>query len=112
MKIFGQRVLVKQIMTRKKSKLVGLGGVKNPDLFDVTQKVTMISPDYTKGDIAIGDVPIFARYADLGNTKIITKQEDYMETDIIVHVDDIIGIDDEDAVGTTTLAKTSEEEES
>lgn len=110
MKIFGERVLVKQIMKKRKSLVITPGGATNPDQFDVTQEVTMLSPDYDRGQINVGDIPIFSRYANLGDTKVIKKTEDYIETDIIVHVDDIIGIDDPGTTGTATPSKDAVQE--
>lgn len=105
MKIFGERVLVRQTMTRKKSNIILPGNVKAPDQFLVKQEVTMLSPDYQRGQIAIGDVPIFGRYANLNDLKIVEEVKDKegqvnkKVCDIIVHVDDIIGVDDADSEG-------------
>jgi co-chaperonin GroES (HSP10) len=89
----GQRVVVEQEMTEIKSKIIIPGKENDAKKYKTVAKIIHV-PD-TVEDLQVGDVPIFAKYADLGTIKIIEKKDDeYIKSHIIVHEDDIVGVDD------------------
>lgn len=96
--VLGNRVLVEQIMIRKKSKIIVPGKDEvNPDQFDIYFKVIDIGDGVPKDTkLQVGSIPIFAKYVDLGTMKILEKSNEKMISNIIVHYDDIAGIDEPD----------------
>lgn len=96
MKVLGKRVLVEQVMTKKKSKVILLDGADKKDTFDISFKVIALGPKCPKekSSIKIGDIPIFGTHTQFEGVKVLKKDSNGMTTHVIVHYDDIIGLDD------------------
>lgn len=96
MKVLGKRILVEQVMTKKDSKIIRLDGSDKKDSFDVNFKVIALGPECPteKDSIKVGDTPIFGTHTQFEGMKVLKKDDKGMVTHVIVHYDDIIGLDD------------------
>lgn len=98
-KVLGNRVLVEQIMTKKESSLILTKEQKqDTDNFHMERKIIMLGDEVAKGRLEIGDIPIFGKYAVEESIKIVekidTKTEYKMIAHIIMHVENIVGLDE------------------
>lgn len=97
MKLFGKRVLIESIATKKESKLILNENAKNQeDVFDVTHKVIGIGPDCPKDEenrINVGDVPVFGAYASPFSIKVIDKNKERSITHMVYYYDDLAGVE-------------------
>jgi co-chaperonin GroES (HSP10) len=124
-KPLGNRVLVEQVMIKKQSLIIKPGNAgEQASEFDIYFKVLALGESVPENSqLNVGDIPIFAKYVDLGTMKIIEKTEKGLMSHIIVHYDDIAGIDPVDdsnqapvnarelIVGETLVAKKQGKEE-
>lgn len=96
-KVLGNRVLVEQIMTKKKSSLVLTPDQKtDPDNFEIERKVIMLGDEVEEGKIAIGDIPVFGKYGEADSIKIISKDDNKMISHLVMHVENIVGLEELD----------------
>ena len=96
-KILGNRVLVEQIMTVKESNLILTAQQKqDTDNFDIQKKIIMIGDEvYPEGRFVIGDIPVYGKYSVEDSIKVITSTDQRMVAHVVMHVDNIVGIDNE-----------------
>ena len=93
-KILGNRVLIEQIMTKKESNLILTAKQKeDTENFEIERKVIMVGRGVNKEEIEVGDIPVFGKYAVEDSIKIISKTEDVLVAHLVMHVDNIVGID-------------------
>lgn len=96
-KVLGNRVLVEQTMTKKVSKIVLTKDQQaNPDNFEIERKVIMLGDEVEPGKIEVGDIPVFGKYATEDSIKIISKDDEKMVAHLVMHVENIVGIDEID----------------
>ena len=93
MKVLGKRVLVEQKMTKKESKIIMAESASDNQKFDIEFKIVQLGKD-VDADIKIGDKPIFGQHTQFEGIKVLEKDDKGMTANVIVHQDDIIGIDD------------------
>lgn len=124
-KPLGNRVLVEQIMIKQQSLIIKPGaGDETAGDFDIYFKILALGEGVPENsELQVGDIPIFAKYVDLGTMKVIEKTDKGLMSHIIVHYDDIAGIDPADdsnqapanakelIAGETLVAKKQDEEE-
>lgn len=94
MKLFKNYVEVKQVMTKKDSKVLMLDSTPaNDDTHEITQEIIQVGP-FCKF-VEIGDVPIVAPHFQEYGRKLVSSSKD--ENEIVFHViyseDDFIGIE-------------------
>jgi len=92
MKVLGKRVLVEEIMIKKTSKIIRIDE-KDPTTFKIDHKVLQIGKE-CETDLKVGDVPIFGEHTPMNTRKLIEGGKDKLIFNIIVHIEDIVGIDD------------------
>lgn len=104
MKVFGNRVLIEQIVEEKISNILLPGGKNAQKQTKVSFKVLQVGPDVDPIDgVKPGDIPIFGKHTDFHGVKVISKEEDKANSSskevlhVIVYADDILGADDETA---------------
>lgn len=96
MKVLGNRVLVEQIMTKKKSALVSLNAKKDSEEnFDIKKIIIGLGPDVDTDRIAIGDIPIFGKYAEPAAIKVLSKDDNEVKAHLIMDYDNIVGIEED-----------------
>jgi len=94
MKVIGEGVLIKEVAIKRKSQLItGGADVDLKSTHIITRTVEQIGSKIDNPEIKIGDIPIFSEFTSFGNVKVISKTEQKIETLIIVHYNDIIGVD-------------------
>lgn len=94
-KVLGNRVLVEQIMTKKNSKLLLTPDQQtNPDHFDIERKIIMIGDEVAANRLEIGDIPVFSKYGEADSIKIISKTDEKMISHLVMHVENIVGLDE------------------
>ena len=101
MKVVGERVLVEQILTKKKSSLIITGSDKNMG-FDAKFTVLQLGNKCPKGEgeIQVGDNPIFSKNVTFEGVKVIEEKKEAGQlvksvAHVIVHYEDILGADNE-----------------
>ena len=75
MKIFGNRVLIEQIMTKKDSLIITTASEDDKDQFNVTSKVIALGSQL-KEKIKVGDIPILHKFAQADTIVNVDKSED------------------------------------
>lgn len=94
MKVIGEGVLIREVATKRKSQLItGGADVDLKSTHIITRVVEQIGAKIDNPEIKVGDIPIFSEFVSFGNVKIISKTEQKIESLIIVHYNDIIGVD-------------------
>ena len=95
MKVIGERVLVEQIATRKKSNIISKNGDKvNPDTWVIVNKILSVGSVIKNPEIKVGETPVFGEFTNFGNVKIIIRTKEKVVSHIIVHYNDIVGVDE------------------
>ena len=94
MKAIGEYVLLKQVSEKKKTQLITQGLIDAKDTHIMTNEVLQIGSKVIDPEIEIGDNPIFGEHMSFGNIKVISSTDTKMEAYVIVHYNDIIGIED------------------
>lgn len=99
MKVFGNRVLVEQIVVTKTSDIVLPGGKKAESQQSASFKVLDIGKKVREeGEIQIGDIPIFGKHVVFHGVKVVKNDKvGNIATEIlhvIVYDEDILGADD------------------
>ena len=96
MKVLGNRILVEQTMTKKKSALVALNAKKDSEEnFDVKRVVIQVGPEVPSDVIKVGDIPIFGKYADPAAIKILNKDDNGMLAHLVMEYENIVALDDD-----------------
>jgi len=94
----GNRVLLEQIMVKKDTKVILPGKQQDESQFDIYFRVAALGekvPEDSK--LKVGDVPVLAKYVDLGTMKVIHKSDKKgMYALIVVHYDEIAATEDPD----------------
>lgn len=103
-RVLADFVLVKQIMKKKKSVIMMDAALDNKEKFDYSFEV-MQSGNECKRDIKVGDHPIFSEYVRFSGLKVLEKDENGMTTLVIVHENDIIGIDNDPELLTNIVSE-------
>lgn len=106
-KVLAEYVLVKQVMRAKQTKIIMDAANDDRAKFDYYFVVLQKGAD-VKRDIQVGESPIFANHVSFTGLKLLRKTNEGMESIVIVHEGDIVGVD-YDAV---PIELASEEEES
>lgn len=89
--VLDQYVLVKQTMTLKKRNII----VNNDeDKFNYSFEIVQIG-DKCERNIKVGDKPVFEKHVNFEGIKMLKKDEQGMESLVIVHENSIIATDDE-----------------
>jgi hypothetical protein len=91
--VFGEYVLVRQIMTKKRTLIHlpdNIGG--DEDKFDYDFKIVQKGNKCSE-EIVVGDTPIFSQYGKPIKIKVVEKNKDGMIALCIFHSGDIIGKD-------------------
>lgn len=90
--VLDQFVLIKQIMT-KKSGIISMDMARDKkDQFDYTAEIVQLGPKCERG-IKLGDKPLLSQHHMVQSSKVIEKTATGMILLIIMHENDIIGID-------------------
>tara|TARA_R110000796_G_scaffold231853_8_gene349954 strand:+ start:7246 stop:7575 length:330 start_codon:yes stop_codon:yes gene_type:complete len=109
MKVLGNRILIEQKMTSKKSQLLLPDTVADKEKFDFAFKVLQVGPQCPTNEadrIVVGDTPVFSQYVNFQGTKLIHKDDAGMIVHVIVVYDDIIAIDnDQDSDEKTVISE-------
>lgn len=96
MKVFGNRVLVEQIVKRRETNVLLPGGKKAEPEVSATFNVIGIGSKVE--EIQIGDIPIFGKHVTFHGVKVVSKSaHENISTEIlhvIVYDEDILGADD------------------
>ena len=96
-KVLGNRVLVEEIITSEESVLILTDEQKKDnDKVTIERKILMLGDEVAQGRLEIGDIPVFSKYAMPDSVKVVTKSEKRLEVQIVMHVDNIVGLDDLD----------------
>jgi len=91
-RVLGDFVLVEQTMTKKHSLIITDAAKDKKDTFDYAFKVVQKGKE-CKRDINVGESPIFSEYVKFSGLKILEKTDTRMVSLVIVHENDIIGVD-------------------
>lgn len=94
MRVLDQYVLVKQIMKKKTSLILMDAAKSSRDAHDFSFTVIQ-KGDKCERNIDIGEHPIFSEYVKFTGLKVIKKTKLGMISHVIVHENDIIGVDDD-----------------
>lgn len=97
MEVLGNRVLIEQVMVRKKSVLLS-SDHKATENFDVTRRILSISEDAEPTRLKVGDNPVFGKFSEPSALSIIEKDDNRIVSHLIYNIDDIVGIDDEQSI--------------
>jgi len=76
MKIHGERVLIEQIMTKKKSFILKPDSHVNEDDFDISLKILQLGDRCDKQRFKVGDVPILDKFAEADAIVWVEDSED------------------------------------
>ena len=91
-RVMADFVLVKQVMKAKKSAII-LDNVQDQrEKFDYYFQVVQKGKDCVR-DFNVGESPIFSEYVKFSGLKILHKNDEGMVSLVIVHENDIIGVD-------------------
>jgi len=93
-RVLGENVLIKQTMKKKKGKLILDGADKDEDKFDFSFEIVQLG-DTVTAKISVGEYPVFGKYVNFNPLKILEKNENGMSSLLVVHQNDIIGIDED-----------------
>lgn len=91
-RVMADFVLVKQVMRAKKSAILLDSAKDERAKFDYYFEVVQKGKDCVR-DFEVGESPIFSEYVKFSGLKILHKNEEGMVSLVIVHENDIIGID-------------------
>lgn len=91
-RVLADFVLVKQVMKAKKSAIILEQANDERAKFDYYFEVVQKGKDCVR-DFEVGESPIFSEYVKFSGLKILHKNEESMVSLVIVHENDIIGID-------------------
>ena len=100
MRVLRKYVLIEQKMVKKESKIILTKEASDKDKFDYSFKIAQKGPECSD-QISVGDIPLFNEHVRFQGMKILTKDDKGMVALVIVHEEDIIGIDDEENKNTT-----------
>jgi hypothetical protein len=103
-RVLADFVLVKQVMRKKKTAIIMDAAESDKDRFDYSFEVVQKGEE-CKRNINIGDSPIFSEYVKFSGVKILEKDENGMVSVVIVHENDIIGVDLEPKKQTPNASK-------
>ena len=94
MKVLGKRILVEEIMTKIKRKVILTpGNDKEPDNYEIKRKVIDVGEDvYT---VNIGDIPIFGTYTQPAAIKTISKDDKGMIVHCVYDLDNVVAVEKE-----------------
>lgn len=91
-RVLAEFVLVKQIMRKKKTVILMDAASDNKDKFDYSFEIVQKGDD-CKRNFNIGEAPIFSEYVKFSGVRVLEKDDNGMTSLLIVHENDIIGID-------------------
>lgn len=95
MTVLDAYVLIEQTMKKKKSAIITDAAKDEKQRFDFSFKIVQVGPKCER-PIKVGDSPIFSQYAQFTGYKELEKTNDMMRSLIIVHENDIVGIDNDE----------------
>lgn len=95
MKAIGDRLIIKQVGSKKVKKIITLDKDKSEDeVYDSTFTITAISKTCPNPDkLKIGDKVIFGQYFSPTAGKLIEKTPEKLEQDLLVNYTDIVGLE-------------------
>ena len=99
MKVFGNRVLIEQIVEEKVSTILLPGGKNAQAQTKVSFKVLQVGFDVDPiNGVQAGDIPIFGKHVDFHGVKVIHSEKTESHSREVLHViayaEDILGADD------------------
>lgn len=93
----GNRVLLEQVMLKKETKVILPGDRQDESQFNIYFRIAKLGEGVPENSpLKVGDIPVLAKYVDLGTMKIIEKNDKGMYSLIVVHYDDIAAVEDAD----------------
>lgn len=97
MRPIGDFIVLEQKMVKKKSAIILTDKTPDESKFDFSFKIIRIGED-CKRKIAIGEIPILAKYRTIHAIDVLEKDDNGMLCHIMVHENDIVGVDEPDEI--------------
>lgn len=94
MRVLAEYVLIEQIMTSKSRVIITDAAERDSDKFEYSFRVLQKGEECVR-KIEVGEIPLFSKHVSFQGIKVISKDEKGMTSHLIVHENDIIGVDDE-----------------